>query len=102
MSIMLETTTIQVTKEERTRQIVISTPRGADPTLEIYREKVSSSDGEVFGTEQVGVVTRTLSQVADQSFTIGKTTLTGAQLAVIIAGVADQLRQEDKGAALRQ
>lgn len=93
MSISLGTRTIEMS--ERTRMIEIATPMGKDPLLTIYRETVRNDNGVIFKDSGVAVVMRTLSQLADQSFTVGKFTLTGADLAEIIAGIADALRQED-------
>jgi hypothetical protein len=101
MSIAIETSTIEVSIEERTRQISISTPKGADPTLAIYRERVSStSDGTILGIEQVGVVERSLTDVAATEFAAAGMTLTGAQIASILASIADQLRREEMGGDL--
>lgn len=96
MAIDQGTKTIAIASQERTWRINIETPRGADPVVTVFRETVSTDpDGNVIANEKSVVVTRALSAIADKSYSVGGVSLTGAQIAGIIAGVADAWREED-------
>jgi hypothetical protein len=83
--------------KERTTEIVIRTPLGADPHISVTREKVWIMPDGVTAVKREGVrqVQRNASAILAQSFTAAGATVTGAQLAALIAAAADTWRQED-------
>ncbi|MBW7968107.1 hypothetical protein [Bradyrhizobium sp. BR 10289] len=96
MAITQGTETIAVTTQERTWRVNIETPIGVDPTVTVYRETVrTAADGTLISRDGGVPVTRRLSEVAAKSYSIGGKTLTGAEIAGLIASVADTWRQED-------
>lgn len=96
MAIDHGTVTIAVTSQERTWRINIETPQGADPVVTVYREVVKTApDGSIISKETVGMVERSLTAVASQTFNVGDHKYTTAEVAGVIAAVADVWRQED-------
>jgi hypothetical protein len=74
---------------------------GDDPTVRAHREVVRiDGDGRVVWRErEIPAVTRALSQIAATQFTGGGATVTGGELAALIAAAADSLREADIAAA---
>jgi hypothetical protein len=102
MAITISTETIAVTTEERTWRVNIETPRGEVPTVTVFREVVrTDAPGAVISRVQGATISRQADAVAEQSFTAAGITVTGAQLASLVAQAADQWRQEDIAAAAR-
>lgn len=104
MAIDQGTETLALKKEERTWRINIETPKGADAIVTVLREVVcTAADGSIFSRYLVpGNVTRSLSETAGQTFTVKDKTYTTAEIAGVIAFIADKWRQDDIAAeALR-
>jgi len=96
MAIDQGTETIAVNTQERTWRINIETQRGVDPVVTAFRETVRTGpDGEVISKEISGNTSRALSAVAAQAFTVAGKSYTSAEIAVVIAMIADTWRQED-------
>lgn len=96
MAINQGTETVEVTTQERTWRINIETAKGADPIVTAYREIIKTGPGGVIiSKELVGSVERSLSAVAGQIFTIGGQSYTSAEIATVIAVIADIWREED-------
>jgi hypothetical protein len=94
------TVTVAVTSQERTWRVSIETPRGVDPTIKVFREEVKTDANGIVISKTVGVrVSRGLSVTAAQSFTVAGKTYTTAEIAVVIAAIADAWRTEDIAAA---
>jgi hypothetical protein len=103
MATSLGTETSVLTKEERTSQINIVSPKGEDPTITVYRDLVKTdAQGVIQSAESIAVVKRLGSAVMADSFTAAGATVTGAQLAALIAKAGDQWHAEDKAAAAAQ
>lgn len=100
MSIDQGTATIAVKTEERTWRVNIETAKDADPVVTVWREIVRTApDGSVISKEPSGSVTRGLTAIAAQSYTIAGKSYTSAEIANVIAAIADTWRQEDIAAA---
>lgn len=101
MAMDLGTETAIVTMQERTWRVEIFCEKGDDPTLRAHREVVSiDANGKVISQDRkITMVNRRLSAMAAQSFTVGGKSYSGAEIAAVIAAVADALRQEDIAAA---
>jgi hypothetical protein len=96
MAIEQGTETVTVTSQERTWRVNIETAMGADPVVTAFRETIrTASDGSVISKEPAGSTERRLSAVETQSFTVNGKAYTGAEIADIIAAVADTWRQQD-------
>lgn len=96
MAIEKGTEMVAVTTEERTWRINILTPKGAMPVVTMHRETIKAdAAGAVLAAEQNVTVTRTAAELAAKSYTAAGVTVTGAQLAALIAEVADVERQAD-------
>jgi hypothetical protein len=102
MAIELGIETETVSKEERTWRVELFCEKGEDPTIRAHREIVTlNTDGKVIARDRdVPVVARHLSVIANKSFTFNSKTYTAAELAGVIAAVADTLRQEDQQVTL--
>jgi hypothetical protein len=99
MALDLGTKTITV--KDRTVLIEFSTPLSGAYSIRIARQKVWLDEtGALISSENAPDVMRMFADIAAQSFTVGDLTLTGAQIAGLLAGVADLLRQEDITAAV--
>lgn len=103
MAIDQGTETVVVTTQERTWRINIETAMGADPVVSVYRETVKTDyDGTVVSKDRApDVLPRNFSAVAKQSFTVGGKTYGMAEIAGVIAFIADTWRQEDIAAAAK-
>jgi hypothetical protein len=96
MAIDQGTATVAVTSQERTWRVNIETPLGADPSITIQREEVKTDpSGAVLSKNPNAVVSRGLSAIATEQFTVGSRTYTVAEIATVIAAIADQWRTED-------
>lgn len=96
MAINQKTETITVKTEERTWCITIDTPKNSDPTVTIHREIVKTApDGSITLREPSGIVKRSLSTTSSQKFKIGNESYTTAEIAGVIAAIADIWREED-------
>lgn len=96
MAINQVTETITVKTEERTWCITIDTPKNSDPTVTIHREIVKTApDGSIISKEPIGMVKRSLSATSSQKFKIGNESYTTAEIAGVIAAIADVWREED-------
>lgn len=96
MAIDLGTENVVVTSQERTWRINIETPLGGDPVVTVFREMVrTAADGTVISKDTANRVSRSLSAAAAQSFTVEGKNYTTAEIAGVIATVADVWRQED-------
>jgi hypothetical protein len=100
MALALGTESVVVTSQERTWRINIETPLGGDPVVTIYRETVRTAvDGTLISRETAAGVSRSLSDVAAQSLSVAGNKYTTAEIAGVIAAIADTWRQEDIDAA---
>jgi len=88
-----------IKRQERSCRIIIQTPVGGTPQVEIGRELVTSIEGKVISREEVAQIVRSLPQVASDAVTLGGRKFTGAQIAEAIAAFADKWRAEDIAAA---
>lgn len=87
---------VTIRTEERTWRIQIETPKGLDPNVTVFRETVRSlPDGTIISKEATEEVRRSFSSISEQKFDIRGMAITGAQVAGILAAVADIWRQED-------
>jgi hypothetical protein len=93
MSVSLGTQTVTIQTVRRTKRVVIGCDYGEDPMITAFRERVDLIDGVVRNRSDADSVVVRLSQIASTSFTAGGATVTGAQLAALIAQAADQLEQ---------
>jgi hypothetical protein len=100
MAITMGTETVALTIEERTWRVNIETPRGEVPIVTVFREIIrADASGAVVSREVGPVASRAADAVAADQFTADGVTVTGAQLAALIAQAADQWRQADIAAA---
>jgi hypothetical protein len=100
MAIDLGTTTITVSKQERTWRLEIFTEKGQDPSVRAHREMIETASDGTFKRERSGVtVERSLSAVATETFQIGGHTYTGGEIAMVLAAIADTWRGQDEAAA---
>lgn len=96
MAIDQGTETLVVSTQERSWRISIDTPKGGDPVVTVHREIVRTApDGAVISKETCAQVSRSLSATAAQTFKIGGASYTVAEIATVIAAVADIWREED-------
>ena len=97
MAIELGNNTLAVTRQERTWRLELFTERGEDPSVRAHREVVRvDGEGNVLARDRgIPAVERRLSVVAAQSFTVAGHTYTAAEIAAVIAAVADTWRHED-------
>lgn len=96
MAIDQGTETLAIKTEERTWHVTIETPKGGDPVVTVHREIVRTlPDGSVISKEPCGSVSRSLSATAKQAFKVGGQSYTTAEIAGVIAAVADVWREED-------
>ncbi len=97
MSIDLGNITKITNLKERTWRIEISSELGEDPTLVARREVVQTDeDGNVISRQRNSPsVIRRLGGIAATEFSVGGVKITGASLALVVAGVVDTLRRED-------
>lgn len=90
------TETLAITTQERSWRITIETPKGGDPTVTVHRETVRTApDGTIISKEPCGQVSRSLSVTAAQTFKVGGNSYSVAEIAGVIAAIADAWRQED-------
>ncbi|MGB6080199.1 MAG: hypothetical protein WBF99_12145 [Xanthobacteraceae bacterium] len=88
--------TVTLTVEERTWRVEIFCEKGEDPTIRAHRQTVrSGGSGSVLSVENGALVERRSSAIQGDTFTAAGVTITGAQLAGLIAQAADQWRSED-------
>lgn len=100
MAIDQGTATLALKTEERTWRINIETPKGGDPVVTVHREIVRTGpDGAIISRDPAGTVQRGLSAVATESHKVGGHTYSTAEVAGVIAAMADAWRQEDIAAA---
>jgi hypothetical protein len=92
MSTDVDSGTATYTDKRRTWCIVIDTPLDADPVITVHRTVYREfSNGEKLTINPDVVVTRTLSQIANKTVQ----GVSGAQLAGMIAAIADVWDRED-------
>jgi hypothetical protein len=101
MAIDMGTESQTLSVKERTWRVEIFAEAGDDPTVRAHREVVHlDGAGRVVWRERdISMVTRSLSQIATTQFTNGSATVTGGELAALIAAAADSLRQAGIAAA---
>lgn len=100
MAIDQGTETIEIATEERTWRINIETPKGGEAMITVYRETVKTGPaGEIILKQPSADVRRRLSDIATQSYTVGGNVYTTAEIAGVIAAIADIWREEDLAAA---
>lgn len=99
VAIEIGTEAVAVTTQERTWRINIETPSETVPAVTVYREVVKSDPSGVISKMQGITVTRQANFVVGDNFSADGITVSGAQLAALIAQAADQWRQEDVGEA---
>jgi hypothetical protein len=96
MAIEQPETTLTLSGEERTWRVEIFCEKGQDPTIVAHRETIKSdANGNVVTRERGVTVRRTGSGVATDTITVGNLTITGAQLAAVVAAAADKWRSYD-------
>lgn len=96
MAIEQGTETVTVTVEERTWRVEIFCEKGEDPTIRAHHQTVrSDGNGNVLSIENGAIVERRSSAIQGDTFTAVGISVTGAQLAELIAQAADQWRGED-------
>lgn len=84
-------------RTERSRQVILFANYGADPELSISREVVTTlADGTLVAKQDVAVVGKMLSEIADRKFRVGDLELSGKQIAAFIAQAGDDLREEEQ------
>ncbi|MBN8960584.1 MAG: hypothetical protein J0H71_05585 [Rhizobiales bacterium] len=99
MAIEQGTETVTVTLEERTWRVEIFCEKGEDPTIRAHRQTVrSDAGGNLLSIVNCATVERNSSTIQGDTFTAAGVTVTGAQLADLIAAAADQWRSEDLAA----
>lgn len=91
-----------IRRQERTSRIIIQTPLGGMPTVEIARELVVTFEGKVISREEVAQITRTLGQVSEDEVTLGSRKFKGSAMAEVIAAFADKWRAEDIAKTAKQ
>ncbi len=95
MAIDLGTSTVTLSSQERTWRINLETPLGQDPTITVYREDIKKDgNNAIVSQENAKMLSRNLSAVASEAHTVGDKTYTLAELATVIAAVADAWSQE--------
>lgn len=91
MSTPLGTTTLTVTKEERTWRVECFCENGTDYTMVAHREILShAADGSVVSSERGKMVTRSVSQVAKETDSM--------QMLGLVKAVCDRWAAEDAAA----
>lgn len=110
MSISSTTTTVSVTTVERTWRATLETPYNAKPPgsqlylLSLHREKLSfDGDGAQVGDPvPLPAIVVPFSAVAEQSFSAGEITVTGAQIAAVLEAAFDQLASAAEAARVAE
>lgn len=88
MAIDKGTESVSLAVKERTWRVEIFTDFGADPVVQVHRERVwLRDDGSLYRRETLPAVTATLTQIA--SFDLGG--IDGAEMALAISGAGDAL-----------
>lgn len=99
MAILGTPKTLEVIPQTRTRLIEIVAPFGAVPSLRAHREEIEVAGSEVVKRENATEVTRSLSQVANQTHTCADGTVVKvAHLAECLPAWIDGWAVEDAGA----
>ncbi len=92
---------LQVNVETRTWRVEVFCEKGQVPTVVAHRETVTVDEqgGIVSNVRAPQPVTRTLDKVATQEFTVGGKKYTVAEIAAVIAEIADAWDDEDQSAS---
>jgi hypothetical protein len=88
--------TVSAVKERRSLEAYLHMPRGGDYKLTLYRQVVLKSGDDVLGAARDDKpITRTASQIAAQSVTVGGKTYTGAEVMAALAAFFDAFDEQD-------
>lgn len=86
----------QATKEERTYQVVISIPKGADGRIIVYREVLTSADGAIISRQERPNLQRLASQLGKDQITLPDgTVITAAQVMTALPLFFDEWAVQD-------
>lgn len=96
MAIIGTPKTLEIIPQTRTRLIEIQSPYGSIPSLKAHRETLEVSGGEIVKRENAAEVTRSLSQVANQTHTcLDGTVIKVSHLAECLPAWIDAWATED-------
>jgi hypothetical protein len=99
MAISHGTATVTVQTQDRTWRSNIETPDGADPVMTFHREEIRKEGDAVIARNASIVVTRRLSDVADQEFEVGNKPCPVSDIFAALVQMSDTFRQQDIDAA---
>lgn len=92
------TETVSVTSANRSWRFEIFTEKNTDYTVRVHRETIKTvSDVTLPGVRGV-TIDRSLAAVAGESYQVGPHTYTGAEVAALLAGIADIWATQDEAA----